>query len=134
MKAKEYAARLLPISDKSKFQLELAKILLDFFDEIQTLRNTRKVYEMSDGHFSVIKEVNQKFNSFTRIVNEKRIDGGQEIPKDGLLKLIEAKTPEVYEEYIRHLEYQKNIKTPISDEGRKSMSEIMSNLTSPMVF
>jgi len=94
MKAKEYADLLLKSEDK---KTEIQKIMFSFLKEVVDIANMRKA-KSDSALFSILREQEQKFLAFARIINsQEKCEIG--INPEGFTNLLKIHMPDIYAKY-----------------------------------
>lgn len=86
MKAKEYAEKFFNSEDK---KLTLGQIFCNFVAEISTIAEMRNSYSESSIK-AILREQDQKWKSFCRIINSK---SNVELKEDGFSELLKKREP-----------------------------------------
>lgn len=111
MKAKEYAEQFL--KDPSEYLL--IKTSKAFVLEIAEIRESRGV-TTDDGLHSIIKELDDKWIAFAKLVNKKL--GKTAILEKGFMKCLKAWMPEFYDEY--NMMYGSGVGKPLGILNKKA--------------
>lgn len=96
MKAKEYYQKLITENLDKSFEYRVISIIHEMAAEMSDIMKQRKVTTDSGG-FAIMKEQNQKCNSFIKMVNQ--ISSDYEYKENAFLLYIEQTSPTLYESY-----------------------------------
>lgn len=103
MTPKEYSQIIITQQFKSfkDFDKAVQKIADEHLQELVKAKEQGKLNE-DKQLIPVLRELNNRYIEFAKLVNKKKFKGHRGVKETGLLALINSLTPEIYQYYIKH--------------------------------